>query len=104
MNPYKRFSFQSNVRNTRVFSLPALNDRRQALKTILQEQISVAEMLSRTEGIDSKATRWAWDVVEEVSKKLNRVEDTIYHSYVEEQEHARRSVYDEELSRREYDL
>lgn len=104
MNHYKRFNFHSNVRNTRVFSLPALNDRRQALKNILQEQINVAEMLSRTEGIDSKATRWAWDVVEEVSKKLNRVEDTIYHSYIEDYDRTRKSIYDEELSRREYDL
>lgn len=104
MNHFKRFTFQSNVRNTRVFSLPALHDRRHALKTILQEQINIAEMLSRTEGIDSKATRWAWDVVEEVSKKLNRVEDTIYHSYIDEHDRARKSIYDEELSRREYDL
>lgn len=102
-NPFSRVPYRTpRYHPLNAKTLHTLKERRALLKNILVEQISIAETLSNTEGMESKATRWAWDVVEEVTRKLNRVEDTIFHT--DDYDRTTRSVYDEELSRREYDL
>ena len=79
-------------------------ERRKVLKKLLYEHIQIAERLSKTEGSDSPNARWAWDVTEEITRKLNRVEDMLYQSNIEEWERTRQDIYDEQMSRREYDL
>lgn len=105
MNVPRRHFAKHSTRPTQTRALYSLGERRNILKTVLNEQIKIAEMLSESEGIDSTASRWAWDVVEEISKKLTRVEDTIWHTYYQENERKKRFFYhDEELSTRMYDL
>lgn len=102
-----RISLSSTFRSSRNHRNERLRERRQVLKTVLQEQIRIANVLSDTEGRQSDAARWAWDVVEEVSRKLNRVEDTIAHTHYgsDQEDRMYMSMYHEdELGRREYDI
>jgi hypothetical protein len=90
----------------RSFAAPVrqLLRRREALKTVLNKQIHVANGLSKLEGLHSREAQWAWDVVEEVTQKLNRVEDQLTHDVDWEWDPSRISAYDIELSLREYEL
>jgi hypothetical protein len=74
--------------------------RKKVLRTLLSSQISIAENLAAMEGKHSRAAMCAWDIVEELSRTLNFIERDL-----REMELVRdKSQYDEELSRREYDL
>lgn len=84
-------------------SVGQLQQRRVVLKGLLKQQVRIATTLSSTEGHISQATRHAWDVVEELTVKLNRIEDAIQ----AEMQHFDRTLsftYDEELSSREYEM
>jgi hypothetical protein len=73
------------------------------LKHILKDQIAVAEKLSTIEGSYSSDASHAWDVVEELSRKLNKIE-TLIHEYDLEGVKRNKLDYDIELANRHYEL
>lgn len=73
------------------------------LKQVLRDQIRIAEALEQSEGRYSRDAAYAWDVVEEVSRKLNIVQTHIEDA-LEDERGVERAVRDEEISHREYDL
>lgn len=88
----------------RVNTTRCMHERRDMLRTVLHKQIQVAHRLSATEGKYSRDTMWAWDVVEEISRKISLIEMNIQqmqrYSFVNRD----KLEYDFELSGRMYDV
>lgn len=78
-------------------------ERRDVLEQLLRDQIVIAEKLERAEGSYSRDVAFAWDVVEEVSRKLRLIEMHIDDLYYEERGYER-AFRDDEISMREYDV
>lgn len=77
--------------------------RRDMLQQVLREQIAIAERLEISEGRYSRDAAYAWDVVEEVSRKLRLIDMHIDDCLVEERG-VERYFRDDEISMREYDV
>ena len=85
----------------RTFSSRCMRERRDMLRRVLQKQVQVAQKLTSTEGKYSRDTMWAWDVAEEISRKISLIEMNINrYSYIERD----KLSYDIELSGRLYDV
>lgn len=76
--------------------------RREVLQQVLFDQIQIAEQLEKTEGRYSRDAAYAWDVVEEVSRKLRIVEMHIEDCMFDDVGYER-SARDDEISDRLYD-
>lgn len=79
-----------------------LQERQRYLRKILQDQIRIAQTLTQIDGKYNRSAIYAWDVVEEISKKLSILKTRIYE---EENNFERDPIeYDIELSERVYDI
>lgn len=74
------------------------------LKQLVQKQIAIANQLAVTEGTYSRDTMWAWDVVEELSRKLHMVETSLVQMRLEPLSLRDSMEYDVELALRDYDV
>lgn len=81
-----------------------LRQRHDMLKGVLRKQVKIAEHLSTTEGKYSRESVWAWDVVEEISRKLSILESNIRDLEYSSYHHRNKLEYDYEQSIREYDV
>lgn len=88
----------------RLTSSRCLQERRDMLRNVLQTQIKVAHRLASTEGKYSRDTVWAWDVVEEISRKISMIEMNIHHLERYSFYHRDKIGYDTELAERMYDI
>jgi hypothetical protein len=78
--------------------------RREMLQQLVEKQIGIAQKLAQTEGAYSRDTMWAWDVVEELSRKLNMVDLSLINMRMEPLRFRDKSMYDRELAQRVYDV
>lgn len=79
-----------------------LQERQRYLRKMLRDQIQIAQTLSQVEGPYRRSTIYAWDVVEEISRKLSILD---YRIRQEEANFERDLIeYDIELSERVYDI
>lgn len=87
-------------------SIHTMRERRTMLRKVLQQQIKVAERLTLSEGRYSRDASWAWDVVEEVSRKLHMIDTTIKTTILDGITHHNidSAELDEDLPRRMYDV
>lgn len=77
--------------------------RRDKLQQVLRDQIVIAEQLEHSEGRYSRDAAYAWDVVEEISRKLRLLEMHIDDCLMEDRGFDR-VTRDDEISTREYDV
>lgn len=77
--------------------------RRETLQQVLRDQITIAEHLEHSEGRYSRDAAFAWDVVEEISRKLRLIDMHIDDCLAEDRGHDR-MLRDDEISLREYDV
>jgi hypothetical protein len=82
-----------------------LAQRREKLIKILDEQEKIAKKLSKqSDPTFSKEARHAWEIVEELSQKLNKMTVQLDECLVEERIYWDKLNTDEDLSQREYDM
>jgi hypothetical protein len=80
-------------------------ERRRTLRNILVKHIHIAEVATNTYGANNDTAKWAWDVVEEVSQKLHRMD--AQHKAMEResmQDVEMGFEFNEELAHRMYDV
>jgi D-hexose-6-phosphate mutarotase len=81
-----------------------MQKKREKVASILESQIHVAKRLTKNLNEYSFESRIAWEIVEELSQKLEKIDEDIataesdYHTYFEKMHR------DELLSTREYDI
>jgi hypothetical protein len=80
-----------------------LSQKRDKISRILNEQIKIAKKLSREESQYSMEARFAWEIVEELSQKLNKVSAQLETCVCEERDYFAKYDLQERLSDREYD-
>lgn len=85
-------------------SMSTYTARRDMLRHLVRKQIHIATDLMHSEGPYSRDTQCAWDVVEELSRKLNMIEVHLAQDRMDPLQHRDMSMYDAELSVREYDV
>lgn len=78
--------------------------RREKLVRILDDQIKTAERLCKDQKYNSVEAKYAWDIVEELSQKLNKLTSQLDECVCEEQQYFARDELDSRLSKREYDI
>lgn len=81
-----------------------LHMRHQRLVRILDEQIVIAERLSQEPSAKTSEAKYAWDAVEELSQKLDKISKRLDNCLCEEQDYYARQDRDIILSEREHDL
>lgn len=81
-----------------------LHMRRQKLVVILDQQIKIADKLSKDTRNYSTEARYAWDIVEELSQKLDKITTRLEECLCEEEAYHLRSEMDLTLSERIYDF
>lgn len=77
--------------------------RREMLQQVLRDQIAIAEQLEVSEGRYSRDAAYAWDVVEEVSRKIRMVEMHIDDCLFDDRGFEKQ-MRDDEIADRMYDL
>lgn len=80
-----------------------LSKRRENIARVLDDQIKVAKRLSRDKSQFSMESRFAWEIVEELSQKLDKVSRQLETCVCEDREYYAKFDIDEALSVREYD-
>ena len=78
--------------------------RREKLVRILADQIKTAERLSKDAKLYSVEVKYAWDIVEELSQKLDKLTAQLEECVCDEQQYFARDELDTRLSGREYDV
>lgn len=78
--------------------------RREKLVRILDDQIKTAERLSQDQRYYNTEAKHAWDIVEELSQKLDKLTSQLEDCVCEEQQYFARDELDTRLSSREYDI
>lgn len=93
-------------RNSRIYpgsSCQRFVKRREMLQQVLQDQIVIAEQLEISEGRYSRDAAYAWDVVEEISRKI-RIVDMHIDDCLYEDKGYEKAMRDDEIADRMYDL
>lgn len=80
-----------------------IKTRKAKLKNMLVQQIKIAKRLDQIEGSRSQSSIHAWDVVEEISRKITRLEH-VENDLEADLENHYINQYDEFLSVRNYDV
>jgi hypothetical protein len=81
-----------------------MQKQRTKIANILDSQIRVAKRLTRDKRDFSFESRIAWEIVEELSKKLHRVDHNIEEAIKEDRDYYAKMNMDMLLSEREYDI
>lgn len=79
-------------------------DRRDMLKSMIQKQTTIAKQLAETEGKYSRDTMWAWDVVGELSHKLQLVETSLAQLGMQPVMVRVATPHDSDMAKRDYEL
>lgn len=83
----------------------SLSQRHEKISRILNQQIKIAKKLSRESDRQfSLEARFAWEIVEELSAKLNKVSRQLQDCACEEREYYAKMDVNERLSDRMYDI
>lgn len=84
--------------------ISSVTARRDLLRQLVKKQLNIAMDLTHTEGTTSRAARCAWDVVEELSRTLNKIENNLADMQMHPLKYRDSIDYDDELGIREYDI
>lgn len=80
-----------------------LHARRERVARILDEQIGIAKRLSNANSIHTIEVKHAWEIVEELSQKLDKLTTRLDNCLCEEQAYYAKQDIDVRLSQREYE-
>jgi len=80
-----------------------IQQRRDKLIGILAQQQQIAKELTRS-GHTTIEARCAWEIVEELSQKLDKLTKRLDECIIDEKMYYERMVQDDDLSRRVYDI
>jgi len=97
MNLVMKYSSNPNQQITQI------KTRKAKLKNMIVQQIKIAKRLDQIEGSKSLSAVHAWDVVEELSRKITRLEHLENDLEADLESHYIQQ-YDEFLSLRNYDV
>lgn len=81
-----------------------LHLRREKLMIILNDQIKVANKLTHDPKMYSVEAKYAWDIVEELSQKLDKLTTRLEDCLCDENAYYMRDHRDVTLSQRDYEL
>lgn len=89
--------------NCRSSKCSMISQRRDKIAKILNDQIKIAKRLSRDHPQFGMESRFAWEIVDELSHKLNKVMHDLEVCISEDREYYAKMDLSERLSIREYD-